>query len=85
MANYKVEITNSAQKELNKLDKKLISKIIEKLDLMETNPFISGYKKLVAKSGYRIRIGDYRIIYDVFEKEKLVVVSRVAHRSEVYK
>lgn len=85
MASYKVEVTNSAQKELNKLDKKLVSKIIEKLDLLETNPFISGYKKPVAKSGYRIRIGDYRVIYDVVEKEKLIVVSRVAHRSEVYK
>ncbi len=63
MASYKVEITNSTQKE------------IRKLDLLETTPFISGYKKLTARSGYRTRVGDYRIIYDVIEKEKLIVVS----------
>lgn len=85
MANYKVEIKNSAQKEISKLDKKIVSKVMEKLDILEKTPFSSGYKKLVARSGYRIRVGDYRIIYDVIEDQNLVIISRVAHRKDVYK
>ena len=85
MENYKVDITNSAQKEIKNLDSQAIKRIIEKLKSLEGNPFPSGYKKLVAKDGYRIRVGDYRIIYDILEKEKIVRVYRAGHRKDVYK
>lgn len=85
MANYKVDITNSARKEIKNLDSQVIKRIVEKLKSMEENPFLPGYKKLIAKDGYRIRVGDYRIIYDVLETEKIVRVYKAGHRKDIYR
>lgn len=85
MGNYKVDITNSARKEIKNLDSQIIKRIIEKLKSLEENPFPSGYKKLIARNGYRIRIGDYRIIYNILETEKIVRVYKVGHRKDVYR
>ena len=85
MENYKVDITNSAQKEIKNLDSQAIKRIVEKLKSLKENPFPSGCKKLIARNGYRIRVGDYRIIYDVIEAEKIVRVYKAGHRKDVYK
>ena len=85
MANYKVEVTNSARKEIKKLDKQVTSKIISKLEELENNPFPIGHKKLKNQPGYRVRVQDYRIIYDVSTTIKIVKVYKVGHRKDVYK
>lgn len=85
MENYKVDITNSAQKEIKNLDSQIIKRIVEKLKSLEESPFPAGYKKLIARNGYRIRVGDYRIIYDVIELEKIVRVYKIRHRKDVYR
>lgn len=85
MANYKVDITNSARKEIKNLDSQVIKRIVEQLKSLEENPFPSGYKKLIAKDGYRIRVGDYRIIYDVLEAEKIIRVYKAGHRKDIYR
>ena len=85
MANYKVDITNSARKEIKNLDSQITKRIVEKLKSLEENPFPSGCKKLVAQNGYRIRVGDYRIIYDVIEAEKIVRVYKAVHRKDAYR
>jgi mRNA interferase RelE/StbE len=53
--------------------------------LLEQEPRPSGCRKLTGESQYRVRVGDYRIVYDVRDRELLVLVLRVAHRRDVYR
>lgn len=85
MANYKVEITSSAKTEIKKLDKKAVKRIVEKLESLANDPYPDGCKKLRSDLGYRIRVGDYRIIYDIDHANSVVKVSRIRHRKDAYK
>jgi mRNA interferase RelE/StbE len=51
---------------------------------LEENPRPSGYKKLKGRDGYRIRAGNYRIIYDIFDKELIVDIITLGHRKNIY-
>ena len=85
MPNYRVVLTSSAEKELKKLSGQLIARIIARLENLTSNPRPAGCKKL--KGGdheWRIRVGDYRVIYTIDDTELLVEVTRIRHRSEVY-
>ncbi|MDA3850721.1 MAG: type II toxin-antitoxin system RelE/ParE family toxin [Spirochaetaceae bacterium] len=83
---YKISIKKSALKELKKVPKKeqiLISQAIKKL---AKEPHPHGHKKLVgADITYRIRIRDYRVIYNVYDQELTLDVIRVNHRKDVYR
>ncbi len=86
MACYKIEWRPSAKRELKKLEKPLISKLIGVIDELGKNPFPLGCKKLVStEHTYRIRMGDYRIVYSVFQDQLIVEIIKVGHRREVYK
>lgn len=85
MAEYKVELKASAQKELERLPSKLIERIIPKLEDLSTEPRPRGSKKL--KGGdreHRIRVGEYRVIYTIEDARRSISVTRIRHRSEVY-
>lgn len=85
MASYRVVLTASAEKELSKLSSRLIERIVPRLESLASNPRPNGCKKL--KGGereWRIRVGDYRMIYTVDDAGLLVEVTRIRHRSEVY-
>jgi mRNA interferase RelE/StbE len=85
MANYRVVLTSSAEKELKKLSRQLIARIILRLESLALNPRPPACKKL--KGGdreWRIRVGDYRAIYTIDDAKLLVEVTRIRHRSEVY-
>ena len=85
MPKYRVELKRSAQKELEDLSSALIERTLTKLQALEENPRPTGCKKL--KGGdreYRIRIGEYRAIYLIDDAKRLVSVTRIRHRSEVY-
>lgn len=85
MASYKIKWKKSAYKELRNINDKYIPKIIVSIEKLSTNPFPSGAKKLSgSEKTYRIRVGDYRIIYEI-EKQKLIIqIIRVRHRKDVY-
>jgi len=86
MACYKIEWRPSAKRELKKLEKPLISKLIGVIDELGKNPFPLGCKKLVStEHTYRIRMGDYRIVYSVFQDQLIVEIVKIGHRREVYK
>jgi mRNA interferase RelE/StbE len=55
------------------------------IDSLSTDPRPSGVAKLAGRDDYRIRIGDYRVIYAVDDAERLVIIARIAHRREVYR
>jgi mRNA interferase RelE/StbE len=82
---YEVDFTTSAAKELRKLERSLQKRIIKKIEALAENPRPSGSKRLVGSDyDYRIRIGDYRVVYEVHDGKLIVLIVRVRHRKEVY-
>lgn len=82
--NYTVQLSKKAQKQLDKLTDDIAEPIFEAIGLLETEPRPVGCKKLKGRDGYRIRIGNYRVIYEIFDKELLVDVIELGHRKDVY-
>ncbi len=86
MALYKVEWKRSAKKELKKLDKQVIIRILQAVETLAQDPFKSGSKKLVGNDSiYRIRVGDYRIIYNISSSILTIEIIKVGHRGQVYR
>ena len=85
MDEYRIEIKKSAGKELKKIKGKDQERIIERIRGLAQNPRPPGSKKLSGEEKYRIRQGDYRILYQVFDDTLLVVIVKIAHRRDVYK
>jgi mRNA interferase RelE/StbE len=82
---YSLHIKQSAQKELNSLDDALFTRIDRKILPLADNPRPAGCKKLKGfKDLWRIRIGDFRVVYVIDDAAKIVTVTQVAHRREVY-
>ena len=85
MAKYSLEIKPSAAKELDALDNALFARIDRKILALAENPRPSGCKKLRGyKDQWRIRVGDWRVVYIINDEVKRVSVTCVAHRREVY-
>lgn len=85
MAKYFLEIKQSAQKELDALDDALFTRIDRKILALADNPRPAGCKKLKGyKDQWRFRVGDWRVLYIIDDAEKLVIITRMAHRREVY-
>jgi mRNA interferase RelE/StbE len=85
VARYSVELKPSARKELDCLSSKLNERIFPSLENLASNPRPAGCKKLKGGDNeWRIRVGDYRIVYTIDDAEFLVEVTRIRHRSEVY-
>jgi mRNA interferase RelE/StbE len=81
---YTVLILPSAQKQLNKLPNAIATRIEDKMMGLEQDPRPPGCKKLKGRDAYRIRIGDYRVIYEINDGQLIVTVITVGHRKEVY-
>ncbi len=85
MGKYSIIFARSASKELEVLPNKIIEKILIEIEKLSYNPFPIGSKKLKCeKFRWRIRVGDYRIIYAVKSKELIIDIIRIRHRKEVY-
>lgn len=82
---YQVIIKKPVEKELDLLSAKLRERIIQRLLALEENPRPQGVKKLQGEESYRLRIGDYRALYSIDDKNKEVLVYAVGHRREVYR
>ncbi|MFZ2340569.1 MAG: type II toxin-antitoxin system RelE/ParE family toxin [Bacteroidales bacterium] len=82
---YIVLIERYAQKQIMKLDKKVIPVIKTAIASLSDNPRPYGYKKLKGEDAYRIRVGDCRIIYEIDDGKIIVTVVSVGHRKDIYK
>jgi mRNA interferase RelE/StbE len=83
---YEVLIERNAERDLRSLSSPLFLRIIPHIRSLAENPRPAGCHKLAgSKNDWRIRIGDYRVIYEVDDRQKLVKVFRVRHRREVYR
>ncbi len=81
---YRIEIATAAERQILKLEASVRRRIFKKLDALATNPRPVGVEKLIAVDAYRVRVGDYRIIYDIEDKTTTVVVHKVGDRKDVY-
>lgn len=85
MDKYSVEIIPKAEKEFSRLPGVVKNRVRAKILLLENNPRPFGYKKLIETDYYRIRIGDYRVVYSINDSSKIVKILSIAHRKEVYR
>jgi len=84
---YKISYTKEAEKSLLRMPRNTAKLIREKLDAIASDPFANhpNAKKLQSREGYRLRVGDWRVIYKIQNEQLVIVVLKVASRGEVYK
>ncbi|NVK30323.1 MAG: type II toxin-antitoxin system RelE/ParE family toxin [Gammaproteobacteria bacterium] len=85
MASYSVSFKKSVAKDLRSIPNKDIRRILERIDLLAENPRAEGCIKLSGQERYRVRQGVFRIVYEIRDNELVIMVVKVAHRSQVYK
>lgn len=85
MANFKIEIKKTAFKEIERLPLHDLKAVMEKIKSLSENPRPYGSKKLSSREDYRIRCGNYRIIYTIQDDVLIICVVKVGHRKDVYR
>lgn len=82
---YEVILPKSVQKQLDRLPAEIADRVLDRLASLENNPRPADVKKLKGRPAWRIRVGDYRAIYEINDRSHQVVIVTVAHRREVYR
>lgn len=82
---YLVILPKSVQKCLDKLSLEVFERIMARLNQLQDDPRPPDVKRLKGRNGWRIRVGDYRILYDINDQELKILVITVGHRREVYR
>ena len=85
MAVYKIYFKRSAVKDLDAIPKKDLQRIIDRIDLLKQNPRPPGCEKLSGQERYRLRQGNYRIVYSIHDDVLTVWVVKIGHRRDVYR
>lgn len=86
MASYQIEIKPSASKELEKLPRQMVIRVVAAIRELADNPYPSGVKKLSGfDRTFRIRVGDYRVLYDIYENRLVIEIIRIRHRKDIYR
>ena len=86
MALFKIVLKNSVEKDLKRTDRSQISRLLRAIEDLSSDPFPASSKKLIGSNQtYRVRVGDYRIIYIVNRTLREIEIERVRHRKEVYR
>jgi mRNA interferase RelE/StbE len=83
---YQLQLLPTAQRELLKLPAKIRVRVLDAIRSLQANPRPTGCKKLAGNADYyRIRVGDYRVLYEIRDRILLVLVIKIGHRREVYR
>ena len=83
---YRFLLERAAEKDLARLSSAIHDRVIAAIQTLATNPRPSGCRKLAgSKNDWRIRVGDYRVVYEIADEIRIVRVNRVRHRREVYR
>ena len=86
MGSYEIQWKGSAERELRNIDPQQIPRVVKAVESLVDNPLPSQCRKLRgSERDYRIRVGDYRVIYQVSTEAKLVIIYHVRHRREAYR
>lgn len=83
---YQVFLERAAEKDLSRLSSEIHARVIEAIRGLASNPRPAGCRKLTgSENDWRIRVGDYRVVYEISDAIRIVRVNRVRHRREVYR
>jgi mRNA interferase RelE/StbE len=85
MAKYKILLRKSVYKDLDRIPKKEVRKIVKAIGMLAGNPRPPQSKKLSGEEKYRLRCGVYRIIYEIQDDKLIVCIVRVRHRKDAYR
>jgi len=85
MAEYKITVRKSAVKELENIPGKELQKVIKRIQSLAQNPRPFGSQKLSEREFFRVRQGDYRIVYSIRDKDFVVNIVKIGHRREIYR
>jgi mRNA interferase RelE/StbE len=85
VSDYSVEVKPPARKELEALPDSVLARVLRKMETLRQTPRPAGCKKLKGyKDQWRVRVGDWRVVYIIDDAAKLVSIARIGHRREVY-
>ena len=82
---YEIRIVHAAEKEMDKLPRAIHMRISSRILSLEDNPRPGSAKKLSGREEYRLRVGDYRVLYTIDDRNKVVTIFAVGHRREAYR
>ena len=82
---YRLEVSHAAHRQIRRLPAQAQERVNRAITRLAENPRPLGSKKLTAREGYRVRVGDYRILYQVDDGEKVVIIYRVKSRGHAYR
>ena len=85
MAGYEVRIASATEREMDKLPAAVYKRVSRRILTLENTPRPRGAKKLSGREEYRLRIGDYRVLYTIDDKDGVVTIFAVGHRREIYR
>ncbi|HQP57142.1 MAG: type II toxin-antitoxin system RelE/ParE family toxin [Syntrophorhabdaceae bacterium] len=85
MAEYKVYFKESVEKDFSAIPKKDLQKILRRIEALTQDPRPQGHEKLTGQERYRVRQGNYRIVYSTQDKEFTVWVVKIGHRRDIYR
>lgn len=85
MAKYRIDVKKSAAKELEDIPRRDLRKIIARIRSLARDPRPHGSQKLSGQHQYRIRQGDYRIVYSIDDEDSLIDIVKIGHRREIYR
>ena len=85
MAKYKIQVKKSAEKELAKIPKKELLKILNKIKNLSDDPHPPGSIKLTHQEKYRVRVGNYRVLYTIEDNILTIFIVKIGHRKHVYR
>lgn len=85
MTNYEVEFVKSAQKDLNKLPPQINLRISKAIYKLGADPRKGNARPMVATTSWRLRVGDYRVVYDIFDNKLTILIIRIRHRKAAYR
>lgn len=85
MGSYRIQIKRSAERELRDIPKKDLKRITKRIGALSNDPRPPGCEKLTGQERYRVRQGDYRVVYSVDDDTRTVTIVKIGHRREVYR
>lgn len=81
---YYIKFDAKAEKQLAKLDRQIQNRILTALDRIKVRPFSYDIKRLQGTPYYRLRVGEYRIIFDIKQNQLIIVIIEIGHRKNIY-
>lgn len=81
----KIYLSSKADRQLRKLPRQMHRVLLLRIEVLAVEPFPAGVKKLIQRQGWRLRVGDYRVLYTLDRKTKEITILSVAHRKEAYR